>query len=73
MAVQHVAGLPYWGKFYAQEGGGSVGGEELHSQIFRPKEKQHASPGGHLFSQVCSPNAIKIGAAYPLSNAALVR
>lgn len=26
------------------------------------KREQHASPGGHLLSQVCSPNVIKIGA-----------
>lgn len=36
------------------------------SQTLHPKEEQHASPGGHLFSQVCSPNVIKIGAAHPL-------
>lgn len=45
---------------------------ESHKQMLHPKEEQHASPGGHLFSQVCSPNVIKIGAAYPPSNAALV-
>lgn len=33
-------------------------------QTLHPKEEQHASPGGHLFSQVCSPNVIKIGAAH---------
>lgn len=46
-----------------------------HTQTHKlhPKEEQHASPGGHLFSQVCSPNVIKIGATHPLSNAALVR
>lgn len=43
--------------------------EEWQKAIRRrshPKEEQHASPGGHLFSQVCSPNVIKIGAAHPL-------
>lgn len=44
---------------------------ESHTQMLHPKEEQHASLGGHLFSQVCSPNVIKIGAAYPPSNAAL--
>lgn len=46
-----------------------------HTQTHKlhPKEEQHASPGGHLFSQVCSPNVIKIGATHPPSNAALVR
>lgn len=51
---------------------GVLRGEQLHCQIFQPKEEQHASPSGHLFSQVCSPNVIKIGAAYPLSNAVLI-
>lgn len=37
---------------------------ESHTQTLHPKEEQHASPGGHLFSQVCSPNVIKIGAAH---------
>lgn len=41
-------------------------------QTLHPKEEQHASPGGHLFSQVCSPDVIKIGAAHPQSDAALV-
>lgn len=31
------------------------------------------APGGHLFSQVCSPSVIKIGAARPPSDATLVR
>lgn len=38
---------------------------ESHTQTLHPKEEQHASPSGHLFSQVCSPNVIKIGAAHP--------
>ncbi|KAK5867080.1 hypothetical protein PBY51_011599 [Eleginops maclovinus] len=42
-------------------------------QMHQPKEEQHASPGGHLFSQVCSPNVIKIGAAHIPRNAAPVR
>lgn len=47
---------------------------ESHPQMLHPKEEQHAGPGGHLFSQVCSPNVIKIGAAHPPpNNAALVR
>lgn len=40
---------------------------ESNAQTLLPKEEQHASPGGHLFSQVCSPNVIKIGAARPPS------
>lgn len=44
-------------------GGGGGGVAESHPQTLHPKEEQHASPGGHLFSQVCSPNVIKIGAA----------
>lgn len=56
-----------------REGGGGGGVAESHTQTLHPKEEQHASPGGHLFSQVCSPNVIKIGAAHPPSNAALVR
>lgn len=47
--------------------GGREGGEggvaESHAQTLHPKEEQHGGPGGHLFSQVCSPNVIKIGAA----------
>lgn len=46
---------------------------ESHTQTLHPKEEQHASPSGHLFSQVCSPNVIKIGATHPPSNVALVR
>lgn len=46
------------------EGGGGGGVAESHMQMLHPKEEQHASPGGHLFSQVCSPNVIKIGAAH---------
>lgn len=45
---------------------------ESHTQTLHPKEEQHACPGGHLFSQVRSPNVIKIGAAHILSNAAPV-
>lgn len=39
--------------------------------MLHPKEEQHASPSGHLFSQVCSPDVIKIGAAQPLRAALL--
>lgn len=49
-------------------GGGMV---ESHKQMLHPKEEQHASPSGHLFSQVCSPDVIKIGAAQPLRAALL--
>lgn len=49
----------------ADEGGGRGGVAESHPQMLHPKEEQHASPGGHLFSQVCSPNVIKIGAVHP--------
>lgn len=48
-----------------EEGEGRAGVAESHTQTLHPKEEQHASPGGHLFSQVCSPNVIKIGAAHP--------
>lgn len=57
----------------AEEGEGRGGVVESHTQMLHPKEEQHVSPGGHLFSQVCSPNVIKIGAAQPPSNATLVR
>lgn len=55
-----------WGpeKLCAEEEEGG-GGAESHAQTLHPKEEQHASPGGHLFSQVCSPNVIKIGTAHP--------
>lgn len=56
-----------------EEGDGRGGVAESHTRTLHPKEEQHASPGGHLFSQVCSPNVIKIGAAHPPSNDALVR
>lgn len=36
---------------------------ESHQQMLHPKEEQHGSPSGHLFSQVCSPSVIKTGAA----------
>lgn len=52
-----------------ERGGG--GAAESHKQMLHPKEEQHASPGGHLFSQVCSPDVIKIGAAQPLRAALL--
>lgn len=39
--------------------------------MLHPKEEQHASPSGHLFSQVCSPDVIKIGATQPLRAALL--
>lgn len=39
---------------------------ESHQQMLHPKEEQHGSPSGHLFSQVCSPNVIKTGAALVL-------
>lgn len=45
---------------------------ESHKQSLHPKEEQHAGSGGHLFSQVCSPSVIKIGATHPTSDAALV-
>lgn len=53
-----------------EEGGGG-GAVESHKQMLHPKEEQHASPSGHLFSQVCSPDVIKIGAAQPLHAALL--
>lgn len=52
--------------------GRRTSGSEPHADA-PPKEEQHASPGGHLFSQVCSPSVIKIGATHPPSDAALVR
>lgn len=59
----------------AEEEGEEVGGGgavESHKQMLHPKEEQHASPSGHLFSQVCSPDVIKIGAAQPLRAALLL-
>lgn len=57
------------------EGRGEKAGgvAKSHAQTLLPKEEQHAGPGGHLFSQVCSPNVIKIGATYPRSVAATAR
>lgn len=49
----------------AEEEEGRGGVAESHTQMLHPKEEQHASPSGHLLSQVCSPNVIKIGAAHP--------
>lgn len=56
-----------------QERGEGGGVAKSHAQTLLPKEEQHAGPGGHLFSQVCSPNVIKIGATHPRSGAAPVR
>lgn len=36
---------------------------ESQQQVLHPKEEQHGSLSGHLFSQVCSPSVIKTGAA----------
>lgn len=36
---------------------------ESHQQMLHPKEEQHGSLSGHLFSQVCSPSVIKTGVA----------
>lgn len=47
-----------------EEGKGRGGVVKSHTQMLHPKEEQHASPSGHLFSQVCSPSVIKIGAAH---------
>lgn len=57
---------------YLAGGGKRMSGTEPHTEA-QPKEEQHGSPGGHLFSQVCSPNVIKSGATHPPSSAALVR
>ncbi|MED6248527.1 hypothetical protein ATANTOWER_001597 [Ataeniobius toweri] len=53
-----------------QRGGKGTSGSEPHADG-PPKEEQHGSPSGHLFSQVCSPSVIKIGATHPPSDAAL--
>ncbi|KAK5927704.1 hypothetical protein CgunFtcFv8_012832 [Champsocephalus gunnari] len=72
--------LPVWVpagdlRNFVQRGGRREAEKEQksHTQTLHPKEEQHASPGGHLFSQVCSPNVIKIGAAHIPRNAAPVR